>query len=31
MTVLSENLHDGVWDAEITCSPEGDNLSPHLW
>ena len=31
MTVLSENLHDGVWDDEITCSPEGGNLSPHLY
>ncbi len=31
LTVFSNNLHDGVWDAKITNTADGQNLSPHLY
>lgn len=30
MTVTSDNLHNGVWDTEITNTVKGKNLSPEL-
>lgn len=30
MTITSDNLHNGVWDTEITNTAKGKNLSPEL-
>ena len=31
MTVTSNDLHNGIWDAKIINTPEGSCLSPHLY
>ena len=31
MNVSSDDLHNGVWDAKITNTADGSNLSPHLY